>query len=132
MIEQLIKYQQWRTGQLELSLDDLGLSPKIISECIHWAIGLKAEHDALKAQVSALINTINAVVSDIPAGAEKSQLLYVRDATPNYCMADHDAEVAKLAIVSTLQLYGQEDLRRDEIHNLAERYANQLRAKAGE
>lgn len=50
MINELIKYQQWRTGQIDESLDEIGLTPAKVTACLNWAIesltnGLSA-HDA--------------------------------------------------------------------------------------
>lgn len=50
MINELIKYQQWRTGETDATLDEIGLTPAKITACINWAIesltnGIAA-HDA--------------------------------------------------------------------------------------
>ena len=38
MIEELIKYQKWRTGEIDASLDEIGLTPAKVTACINWAI----------------------------------------------------------------------------------------------
>ena len=34
----LIKFNGWRTGELEETLDELGLTPRKITEVLDWAI----------------------------------------------------------------------------------------------
>ena len=38
MIDDLIKYQQWRTGEIDESLGEIGLTPAKVTACINWAI----------------------------------------------------------------------------------------------
>ena len=38
MLTTLKNYQAWRTGQDERTLDEIGLTPKKISEALEWAI----------------------------------------------------------------------------------------------
>lgn len=38
MLNTLIKYQKWRTGKDERTLDETGLTPKLITQAIDWAI----------------------------------------------------------------------------------------------
>ena len=38
MIEELIKYQKWRTGEIDASLGEIGLTPAKVTACINWAI----------------------------------------------------------------------------------------------
>ena len=50
MIDELIKYQAWRTGKIDKSLDEIGLTPAKVTACIDWAIKSlredKRTHDA--------------------------------------------------------------------------------------
>ncbi len=38
MLNTLIKFQKWRTGKDERTLDETGLTPKLITQAIDWAI----------------------------------------------------------------------------------------------
>lgn len=38
MINELIKYQKWRTGEIDATLDEIGLTPAKITACINWVI----------------------------------------------------------------------------------------------
>ena len=58
MIEDLIKYQQWRTGEIDASLGEIGLTPAKVTACINWAIESLttnlAAHDAEVAKAAYL------------------------------------------------------------------------------
>ena len=38
MLNTLIKFQKWRIGEDERTLDETGLTPKLITQAIDWAI----------------------------------------------------------------------------------------------
>lgn len=64
MIEDLIKYQDWRTGKTDKSLDEIGLNPAKVTACIDWAINslkvnqhsyyVKSDSDAIELAVKSV------------------------------------------------------------------------------
>ena len=102
---------------------DLIEAEKLINE-------LEQENVALKVQVEQLrIAALNAI-SFMSGGKAKADLRDVYDSAPAQCLAEHDAVVAKDAIVSALRIYGSPELSEKDINTLAMSYANQLRKQA--
>ena len=53
-LETLKKYQAWRRGEDECTMDEAGLTPAAITTAIDWAIAASGETDALRARVEQL------------------------------------------------------------------------------
>lgn len=93
------------------------------------------ERDSLASQVEQLRDALKTYAEiEIAEGEGANLAQNALAATPSQYLSERDAEVAKVAIVSALRLYGSPDLSVSEIDNLAGRYAKQLlqSAKGGE
>lgn len=96
-------------------------------------IEMQAERDALAAKCVSLENfcaEVAAVFESMGDSSINSARLKRIDKEMNTdaasILADHDAEVAKAAVLSTLRTYGDTDLSHAEIVALADNYASSL------
>jgi len=113
---------------------------QIINDLRERLVKAESERDALASQVVALIQICKDDYKDhlerrdwMPhehISAAVDEWAAKRLPAPTQCLAAHDAEVAKAAVLSTLRTYGDTDLSHEEIESLAECYAMQIRVKA--
>ncbi|MFM7810845.1 MAG: hypothetical protein ACKO7M_03685, partial [Acinetobacter junii] len=109
-----------------------------ISRLSSQVVDLLYERDQLQAQIEVLRSAALNAISVMPGGQAKADLRDAYDATPDQCLAFHDAEIKAQAVIDAIDAHKNRVMTFGfdtaiRVNDLI-KYANQLRqrVKAGE